>query len=139
MTTGWLLHTSAVARSHLPDVLDRLAALLRAGLLYTCLPLDLEALAAAATAAEHRRLLTDRRQAYRQVPINPAVADLALSFQARLAERDDLRAVPAGTLLVAATAQVHRLGVLHYDRDLDLLGTLCGVSQAAVLPLGSVP
>lgn len=139
MTVGWLLHTSALARSHLPEVTQRLARLLRAGVLYTCPVLDLEALTTATSPSDHRALLADRRAAYRAVPVTEAVLDRAVGLQGMLATGPRCGPAAPATLVVVATAQLHQLGVLHYDADVELVATTCGVPQRTILPLGSVP
>jgi predicted nucleic acid-binding protein len=57
--------------------------------------------------------------------------------QRRLALAQHRGAGPAD-LLIAATAVEHDLVVLHYDRDFELLGEVCGVPQHPVVPLGSI-
>ncbi len=132
MNAGWLLDSSAIAVGH------RLAGLLRAGLLYSCPPLELEALATASGPAEHLRLREQRQQAYQQVPLAAGVGERALALQARLARLSRGRSVPARALVVAATAVENDLTVLHYDRVFEYLGELCDLGQQAVAPLGSL-
>ena len=133
---GWLLDTSALAVAHHPQAGASLAALLRAGVLHTCPLLDLEALAVAGSPAQYRQLSTQRQQAYRPVPFTPAVSERAAELQAALARHAHLGAVAPADLLIAATAIEHGLRVLHHSPAFELLGQVCGLGQAAVLPLG---
>jgi predicted nucleic acid-binding protein len=138
MNRGWLLDTSALAQAHRPDVTARLEPLLRAGLLYTCPILDLEVLATARTAAGYRALATERREAYRAVPQQPAVGERALSLQGLLTRRAHAGAAEPRDLLVAATALEHNLSVLHYRHVFELLGELCQLDQQPIAPLGTL-
>ena len=139
MIRGWLLDSSALAQAHRPEVTDRLEPLLRAGLLYTCPVLDLEALATAQTANSYRALATERREAYRSAPLQPAIGERALSLQSQLTRRAHSGAANARDLVVAATALEHNLSVLHYRRVFELLGELCDLEQHPIAPLGSLP
>jgi len=120
---GWLLDTSAAA-PHEPAVAAELRALLDAGRLATCPLLDLEALAAAA--GRHRELLTRRHLAYRRVPLDDAVTARALALQASLGAAAE---ATSRSLLLVATAAVHRLGVLHEDAGLGVVATAGAVPE----------
>jgi predicted nucleic acid-binding protein len=121
---GWLLDTSAASATHEPAVAAELRALLGAGRLATCPLLDLEALAAAGD--RHRELLARRHLAYRRVPLDDAVTGRALALQAALGAADT---APSRSLLLVATAAVHRLGVLHEDAGLGAVATAGAVPQ----------
>jgi predicted nucleic acid-binding protein len=136
---GWLLDTSAIALAQQPAVIARLRPLLRAGLLYTCPVLDIEALAAARSPETYRMMAVERSEAYRSVPLTAAVGTRAAALQARLSSRAHFPALEANHLLVAATAIENQLALLHYHRGFELLGQLSGLDQDPVLPLGSVP
>jgi predicted nucleic acid-binding protein len=138
VNTGWLLDTSALAVAHRPEVAEQIEPLLRAGLIYSCPVLDLEALATARAADDYRTMATHRREAYRSVPLQPTITEEALSLQARLTRR--ARSAPAEPrdLLVAATALEHNLSVLHYRRVFEVLAELCDLDQRPVVPLGSL-
>jgi predicted nucleic acid-binding protein len=139
MNRGWLLDTSALAQAHRPEVTGRLEPLLRAGLLYTCPVLDLEALATARTADGYRTLATERREAYQSVPLQPAVGERALALQSLLTRRAHSQLADPRDLVVAAAALEHNLSVLHYRRVFELLAELCNLEQHPVAPLGSLP
>ena len=139
MTRGWLLDKSALSRSHLPDVVAALAPRLRAARLYTCAIIDLEILYSARNALEYATVAHDRREAYEWVEMDAETWARAARLQSELAVHAHLRAAGVADLLIAATAEQHGLTVLHYDRDFETLGRLCGVQQEAVVPLGSLP
>jgi predicted nucleic acid-binding protein len=138
VTPGWLLDTSAIAVSHHPRVLDQLSPMLRAGLLYTCPVLDIEALAAARSPEGYRVMVVERREAYRTVPLTAAIGERAMALQSRLSRRAHYQVVDANDLIVAATAIENDLTLLHYDRGFELLGQLSGLEQCPIVPLGSL-
>lgn len=139
MTRGWLLDKSALSRSHRPPVVAALAARLRSARLFTCAIIDLEVLYSARDSAEYTALALERRQVYEWVEMDAETWVRSARLQSELAVHAHLRAAGVADLLVAATAEQHGLTVLHYDRDFETLGRLCGISEEAVVPLGSLP
>lgn len=53
--------------------------------------------------------------------------------------RGQQRAVGLPDLLVAAVAERHRVTVLHYDKDFDLIAAVTGQPTTWVVAPGSVP
>ncbi len=96
-----------------------IAALLEAGEIATCLPFLLEAGYSARDAREHEELLADLA-ALPRFPVDHDVEQRALDAQRQLARFGHHR-LPPVDLLVAAVADRHGLGVLHYDGDYDVL------------------
>ena len=58
--------------------------------------------------------------------LTPAIEDRALEVQLLLAGRDQHRAPSIPDLLIAATAELAGLTVLHRDKDFDLIAHLTG-------------
>ena len=56
----------------------------------------------------------------------PLIEDRAVSVQSALAERGQHRAPSIPDLLIAATAELAELTVLHLDRDFELIAALTG-------------
>ena len=54
-------------------------------------------------------------------------------------ERGRHRSVGVADLLLAATAAIERLTVLHYDADFDLIAEITGQPTEWVVPRGSIP
>ena len=96
-----------------------IADALEAGRLATCLPFLLEAGYSARSARDHDQLLQELL-ALTHFTIDENVEQRALDAQRQLARVGHHR-LPPVDLLVAAIADRHRLGVLHYDRDYDLI------------------
>lgn len=86
----------------------------------------LEAGWSARTAAHHDQLLADLLLLPR-LRIDSQVEDAALGAQGELARRGRHRRASPSDLLIAACAHVHGSGVLHYDRDYDVLLEFTGL------------
>jgi predicted nucleic acid-binding protein len=90
-----------------------------AGRLGTCLPFLLEAGYSAQTAEDHR-INVARLKRLSHVPIDREVELSAQQAQRELAERGHHRLSPIDLIIAACAARVQG-GVLHYDRDYDLI------------------
>ena len=58
--------------------------------------------------------------------LTPAMEDRAVEVQMILAERGQHRAASIPDLLVAATAELGQLTVLHLDKDFELIAQVTG-------------
>jgi predicted nucleic acid-binding protein len=96
-----------------------LADALEAGHIAACLPFVLEAGYSARNAQEHDDLLAELL-ALPRLHIDDDVEQRALDAQRQLARIGHHR-MPPVNLLVAAIADGHGVGVLHYDHDYDVL------------------
>jgi predicted nucleic acid-binding protein len=92
---------------------------IEAGLLGTCLPFLLEAGYSAQTAEDHR-ITVARLERLTRLPIDGEVERLAQIAQRELAEAGHHRLSPIDVMIAACAAR-DRGGVLHYDRDYDLI------------------
>jgi predicted nucleic acid-binding protein len=142
VTDTLLLDNSAWARLGDPalgdDRVTELADALEAGRIATCLPFLLEAGYSARSARDHDELLAELL-ALPRFPIDEHVERRALDAQRQLARAGHHR-LPPVDLLVAALADRHELGVLHYDRDYDLLAAKTDLHFASVwlAPVGTI-
>ena len=121
MSAELLLDNSAWARlAKLPaERAGEIADALEAGRIATCLPFLLEAGYSARNAQDHGALLGELL-ALPRAAIDADVERRALEAQQQLAQAGHHR-LPPVDLLVAAIADRHELGVLHYDHDYDLI------------------
>ena len=123
MTTTLLLDNSAWVRlgdMALPaERAEEIADALESGSIAACLPFMLEAGYSARTSREHDELLAELL-ALPQYHLDEAAERRALDAQAQLARVGHHR-LPPVDLLIAALADRHELGVLHYDHDYDLI------------------
>jgi predicted nucleic acid-binding protein len=109
---------------------SEIAESFEAGRIGTCLPFLLKAGYSARTARDHDELFAELL-ALPRFHIDVEVEQRAVEAQRQLARVGHHR-LPPVDLLVAAIADRHGLGVLHYDRDYDLL------SEKTDLDIGSV-
>jgi len=115
-----LLDNSAWARRGHPAVRERVAKLVEDGEVGVCVPFLLEAGYSARSGDDHERLLADLAL-LPKVELEADVERLALEAQRRLARVGHHR-IPPSDLVIAACAHRAGAGVLHYDRDYDLIG-----------------
>lgn len=133
-----LIDNSAWARRRKPGAGDRIAEALKAGDIVVCLPFVLEAGYSARSAEDHDAILR-RLQLLPRVEVSPDVERLALRAQSELAAAGHHRLSP-NDLVVAACAHHSGHGVLHYDRDYDVIAahTSLEFTSEWVAPAGTL-
>jgi len=137
-----LLDNSAWARlsdeSLAPDRVDEIASALEDRRIAVCLPFLLEAGYSARNAAEHRELLNELLT-LPLLAIDATVERRAIDAQRQLARAGHHRLRPVD-LMMAAIAERHDLGVLHYDGDYDILRTKTDLQFPSIwlAPPGSI-
>jgi predicted nucleic acid-binding protein len=133
VTGSFLIDNSAWARlghQRLPQSRsDEVAAAIEAGQIVICLPFLLEAGYSARAAGDHRELI-DELRALPWAPIDAGVERRAIEAQRQLARTGHHR-LPPVDILLAALADHHQLGILHYDRDYDLIAERTGLRFAS--------
>ncbi len=132
----YLVDKSALARSHLDPVAERLAPLYPASKVATCPIIDLELLFSVRNDVEHA-LLREELRAMRSFPVDGTVTDRAIDVQGLLAGSGRHR-LPITDLLIAAVAEVNDLVVLHYDKDFDAIAEVTGQPTEWIVPRGSL-
>lgn len=103
-----------------------------------CLPFLLEAGYSAHSAAARRSMMTGFDKLL-HVPIDSTVERLALEAQRELAEVGHHRLAPLD-VMIAACAHRAEAGVLHYDRDYDVIAehTALDFQSEWLAPAGSL-
>jgi predicted nucleic acid-binding protein len=125
--TSWLIDKSAVAKLHLATDASEWANRIERGLVRISTVTRLEIGYSARSAADHRALLAEPPIASMPVEyLTPRIEDRAVELQSALAERGHHRAPSVPDLLVAATAELAELTVLHVDKDFELIAELTG-------------
>jgi len=115
---GWILDTSAAARSADSQVGEELAAL--AGLLFVCPIGELEQLYSARSARDYDQLKDDLHANFELLSPPVDIFDRALRLQRDLAHHHGMwHRTPIPDLLIAETALHHGMGVVHVDGDFD--------------------
>ena len=136
----YLLDTSALVRLLRSDeVRSRWEEQVTAGLVGICPVAELEFLHTARSKADRDELTELLRTAFTWVPMPDRVFDRASEIQHALTARGTHRSAGAVDLLVAATAHLNELILLHYDRDFDQIGAVTGQTMAWIAEPGSVP
>lgn len=129
-----LIDNSAWARLSSPALsearVDEVASWIEGGELAVCLPFLLEAGYSAHSARDHRAMI-EQLMSLPRIETTPTTELAALSAQAVLARIGHHR-VPPTDLMIAACAHEEGAGVLHYDRDYDLLAAKAGLDFESV-------
>jgi len=125
--TGWLIDKSALARLGLSPDAEEWAARIGRGLVRIT---TLTRLEVGFTARSGPDLRTGMRQPLLSaMPVEyltPAIEDRAVQVQAALADRGQHRTPSIPDLIIAATAELAGLTVLHLDKDFDLIADVTG-------------
>jgi predicted nucleic acid-binding protein len=125
--TTWLIDKSALVRlSSSPDATDW-ASRIERGLVRMTTVTRLEI-------GYSARSGQDLRTGLRQPPVSampveyltPAIEDRAVEVLTLLADRGRHRAPSVPDLIIAATAELAGLTVLHFDKDFDLIASITG-------------
>jgi predicted nucleic acid-binding protein len=125
--TDWLIDKSALVRlGNSPDAAEW-AGRIERGLVRVTTMTRLEVGYSARTAAEARSVFGTPPISMMPVEyLTPAIEDRALEVQQLLANQGQHRAPSIPDLLIAATAELAGLTVLHLDKDFDLIAELTG-------------
>lgn len=121
---------------HHPPVAAVIGPLIEAGLVATCPMIEFEMLWSTRSPTQFSAVRADRSEGYESLPIEEEDWRRALDVMAALWSRGSMRSVPLPDLLIAATSERHRIGVLHYDAD---YAGITGQPVSWVVPRGTVP
>lgn len=127
MTTIWLIDKSAIGRLHLAADAATWAERIERGLVRISNVTRLEIGFSARSGGDHQALFSEPPIASMPVEhLTPLIEDRAVSVQSALAGRGQHRAPSIPDLLIAATAELAELTVLHLDKDFELIAALTG-------------
>jgi predicted nucleic acid-binding protein len=112
-------------------------ALVRAGRISTCDPVEFELLWTARSADEFASMRADFARGSR-IRTLPEDWDRAAGVWNQLVRRGGHRQIPRFDLLVAAVAERAGWPVLHYDRHFEVIAEVTGQPLRAIAPLGSL-
>ncbi len=137
--TSWLIAKSALVRLAQSDQAAEWGSRIGRGLVRISTVTRLEIGFSARTGNELRT--SSGRPPLSSMPVEyltPSIEDRAVAVQAALADRGQHRAASIPDLLLAATAELAQLIVLHVDRDFELIAELTGQPvERLSLPVGS--
>ncbi len=123
VTKTWLIDKSALNR--LPDASEEWLSRIQRGLVRISTVTLLELGFSTRNGTDHRGTLGEPPVSSMPVErITPAIEARAVEIQMLLADRGKHRAPSIPDLLVAATAELSRLTVLHVDKDFDLIAAI---------------
>lgn len=139
MTTHYLVDTSALARLERDESLDEAwADHIANGHVNICSVTELEFLYSARSIIDRRRKLSRIRNAYPSVLMPDAVPRRAQEIQEELTMIGRHRSAGPIDLLVAATAELNGLTLLHYDRDFETIAEATEQPTQWLVPPGSI-
>ncbi len=121
--TSWLIDKSALAR--IDRATDEWLSRIQRGLIRISTVTLLELGYSTRNGADHRSTLGEPPVSLMTVEhITPAIEARAVEIQTLLADRGQHRAPSIPDLLIAATAELSGLTVLHVDKDFDLVAAI---------------
>jgi len=135
MQDRYLIDKSALARWTKPGVREVLKPLHERYLLAVCEPTEYEMIHSARDIAEATRIST-WLHAFDYLRSDDHTFTRALEVQRHALNAGFHRALSLPDLLIAATAELNRLTVLHYDGDFDMIASLTGQPTEWVVPPG---
>lgn len=125
--TAWLIDKSALLRLDHSEDGELWAGRINRGLVRVSTVTKLEVGYSARSGSDLRRVLSSPIvSSLLGETFTPAIEDRALDVQALLADRGQHRAPSIADLLIAATAELRSLTVLHLDRDFELIAEVTG-------------
>jgi predicted nucleic acid-binding protein len=123
----FLIDTSALARLMRPGAesfgWDQAVA---AGLVAVCPITELEFFYSARSAADRANGVQDMRTMFGWVPVHDRAYSRAWEVQGDLTAKGQHRSAGPVDLVVAATAELHGLTLLHHDRDFSVITAVTG-------------
>lgn len=128
--TTWLIDKSALVRVAAVEDAHEWAARIERGLVRISTVTRLEVGFSARSGVDLRD--ANRRPPLSEMPVEyltPAIEDRAVEVQTVLADHGHHRAPSIPDLLIAATAELAGLTVLHIDKDFELIAEITGQPQ----------
>ena len=123
----FLIDTSELARLMRPGAeafgWDQAAA---AGLIAICPITELEFFYSARSPADREQGIADMRSLLGWVPVHDRAFARAREVQGELTSRGQHRSAGPVDLVLAATAELQGLALLHHDRDFDIIARVTG-------------
>ncbi|MBM2615364.1 PIN domain nuclease [Actinoplanes sp. LDG1-06] len=136
----FLIDTSAVVRLlRNPDVRARWQPQITAGVMGICPITELELLHSARSKADREEWLELLNATFAWIVMPDQVFGRAAEIQAAMTARGTHRSAGAVDLILAATAELNDLTLVHYDRDFDEVAKATDQPTTWIAPPGSIP
>lgn len=140
MSVEYLLDTSACVRiARLPELRDAWGPWFEDGMLSVCQLTELEIYSSSRSAEHLEEFKAIFQDHYTWALMPDAVWSRACEVQGLLARQGKQRSAGVVDLLVAATAELNRMTILHYDRDFETVAQVTGQPVRWVAEPGTVP
>ncbi|MEV5525744.1 PIN domain nuclease [Streptomyces prunicolor] len=123
---AYLIDTSALVRILKLPARALWEKPLETGLIARCPLTDIEFLYSAKNAEDRAALVDDLDALFCWTPLDDRAVTRAWDVQRELTEKGRHRSAGAVDLLVAATAELQGLTVLHYDNDFESIASVTG-------------
>ena len=137
--TRFLVDTSALVRLlRNRDVRSRWQPQITAGIMGTCPITELEFLYSARSKSEREEWLELLNTTFAWVAVPDQTFTRAAEIQAAMTNRGTHRSAGVVDLLLAATAELSGLTLVHYDHDFDEIVKVTGQSAVWVAAAGSI-
>ncbi len=120
-----------------PGLADWFNAEVRSGRVLVCDLVVLELLRLAPN-EERARALAERLDAFEAIPMPESVWSRAREVQLAMAPTGDHRRVPQADLLIAVTAELANVPLVHYDRDYERIATVSTLRHSWFVPDGAL-
>ncbi len=137
-TARYLVDKSALTRLPVPAVADVLWEPITSGVVAVSIVTELEMGYSAQSTADYRETRSVLVDQLLSVAMPARTESRAREVQAALVERAQHRSAGVADLLIAATAEIEGLTVLHYDADFDVIAEVTGQPMEWVVPRGSI-
>lgn len=134
----WLIDKSALWRSRSGVVNDAVRWRAERGLIGISIATELEIGFSALSAEGYRTMRQRLIDQLIPVALPLRTEDRARDVQAQLVGRGQHRSAGVADLLIAATAEMEGLTVLHYDADFDLIAEITGQPSEWIVPRGTL-
>jgi hypothetical protein len=134
----YLIDKSALARAGRPSVERKLTPLLERGLLAICGIVELEMLYSARNGGDHGQMRYELETGLTWLRTEDEDFRRATEIQGLLAAKANHRAVSIPDLLIASVAERHRVTILHYHAEFDLIAKHTAQPTRWIVPRGSI-
>ncbi|MEU0970734.1 PIN domain nuclease [Streptomyces sp. NPDC005917] len=139
MTTArFLIDTSALVRILREPARADWQKPLAEGLIARCPVTEIEFLYSAKNAEDREQMIQRLDTLFSWTPVDDRALTRAWHVQEELTVKGHHRSAGAVDLLVAATAEIQGLTVLHYDNDFETIASVTGQPAQWLMPPGSL-
>ncbi|MFJ8495514.1 PIN domain nuclease [Streptomyces sp. NPDC094038] len=137
-TAKFLIDTSALVRILRDPARADWQKPLAEGLIARCPVTEIEFLYSAKNAEDREQTIQRLDALFSWTPMDDRAVTRAWQVQEELTVKGQHRSAGAVDLLVAATAEIQGLTVLHYDNDFETIASVTGQPAQWLMPPGSL-